>query len=959
MSGLYLVDAMALAYRSFYALMRTGMRAPDGTPTTAIYGFAQALLRVVETRKPSHMAIARDLPGPTFRHTMYPAYKAQRSPMPDDLRAQIPLVEKLAEACGLPILSRETFEADDIMATYARMARAEGLEVYLMTRDKDLMALVDDGTRLFDPGRGGERPEVIDAAWVEGKMGVPPHQIRDFLALVGDASDNVPGVPRVGEKTAAELLKQYPDIDAIYAHLEEIGSKKKALRANLEAGRESMELSRTLVTLRADVEPPLPLESLAFHGLDYAGIRQFLSDLGIRALLPAVEKLAGFPRQEAEREAFAPSFAPGPGAAWVPPPSDLFGDAAAVAGEAAPAKTSARKAAKEAGSLSLFDAETRSAGWAANHQPIESLDDLKFLVSMARGAERIAIHPLLSSDNPREAILLGISFSWNEGLARHLPLGPSLRAIALKDAQEVLRPMLDDNSCHWVGWDAKALRTLLGNHGLAPATTIDDGQLAAYLLAPGERHLSIERQAEARLSLRSATLESVVGSGRAAKSLAEIPLEGVASFACERADLIWRLWPVLEARLRETELLELYTSLELPLQKTLQAMEEAGIALDLDLFRKLSVEMGEQLVALEAKAQEAAGKPFNVASPKQLAEILFVDLGLKSARKTDTGQRSTDSDTLESLKESHALPGIVLEYRELAKLKGTYVDPLPLLVDAQGRVHTRFQQTIAATGRLSSIDPNLQNIPIRGETGRRLREGFIAAGGHLLVSADYSQIELRLLAHMSQDANLREVYAQGHDIHARTAAQVAGVSPEQVTADQRRAAKVVNFGVMYGMGAHALSQQIGVPFAEAKRFIEGFFAAYPSVQPWMDSILENARATGFVTTILGRKRWIREINDANRAIRERAEREAVNTPVQGSAADLIKLAMLAVDRVVASEDIPCRQLLQVHDELVLEVTESDAERVATRLREAMESAMSLSVPLVAETGIGRTWGQAH
>ena len=436
-------------------------------------------------------------------------------------------------------------------------------------------------------------------------------------------------------------------------------------------------------------------------------------------------------------------------------------------------------------------------------------------------------------------------------------------------------------------------------------------------------------------------------------------MEFVAGWACERADLAWRLWPVLAARLAAEDLAGLYEDLELPLQETLRAMEDAGIALDLDLFRKLSSEMGEQMSVLEARAQEASGKPFNVASPKQLAEILFDHLGLKSAGKTATGQRSTDSDTLEALRDNHPLPGIVLDHRELAKLKGTYVDPLPQLVDAKTRVHTRFLQTVAATGRLSSVEPNIQNIPVRGETGRKLRDGFVAAPGHLLVSADYSQIELRLLAHLSGDANLREIYAQGLDIHARTAAQVAGVAPDQVTADQRRAAKVVNFGVMYGMGAHALSQQIGVPFAEAKRFIDGFFAAYPAVQPWMDSVLEGARMTGFVKTILGRKRWIREINDGNRVVRERAEREAVNTPVQGSAADLVKLAMLSLDRLILAESLPCRPLLQVHDELVLEVPEADAARVAVRVRSCLESAMDLSVPLVAETGIGKTWGAAH
>jgi DNA polymerase-1 len=877
---------------------------------------------------------------------MYPAYKAQRSPMPDDLKLQIPLVQSLADACGLPVLSAEGFEADDLMATYARLARAEGMEVYLMTRDKDLMALVDDGTRLFDPGRGGERPEVIDAAWVEGKMGVPPHQVRDFLALVGDASDNVPGVPRVGEKTAAELLKLYPDIDAIYAHLEEIGAKKKALRGHLEAGRESMELSRTLVTLRADVEPPTPLSDLAFTGMDYAGIRQFLSSLGIRALLPQVEKLAGFPRQEALREASAPSFAPGPGGAYVPPADDLF---AAPVPPAPKAETA----------LPLFAEDAPGASWAVNHQPLETNADVADLVKMAQAAPRIALHVLSSSDSPRDAEILGLSISWSEGLARHVALGSARGALPASEVAAALAPLLSDPARAWTAWDAKALRSALEPLGLAPAGRVDDGQLAAYLLAPGERHLALERQAEARLQLRATTTESVLGSGRNARGFADLDLDAAAAWNCERADLALRLWPRLESRLREESLWGLYDTLELPLQDVLMRMEQAGIALDPDLFRETSERMAVQLAELEARAQEAAGKPFNVASPKQLADILFDHLQLKSRGKTATGQRSTDSDTLEALKAEHPLPGIVLEHRELAKLKGTYVDPLPQLVDAQGRVHTRFQQTIAATGRLSSIDPNLQNIPIRGETGRRLREGFVAAPGHVLVSADYSQIELRLLAHLSGDANLREVYVRGEDIHARTAAQVAGTTPDLVTPDQRRAAKVVNFGVMYGMGPHALSQQIGVPFAEAKTFIDGFFAAYPAVQPWMDSVLEGARANGWVSTILGRKRWIREIGDRNRPIRERAEREAVNTPVQGSAADLVKLAMLAVDRLVRDEGLPARQLLQVHDELVLEVEESRASEVAAKVKASMEGAMALSVPLVVEAGIGKTWGAAH
>jgi DNA polymerase-1 len=419
------------------------------------------------------------------------------------------------------------------------------------------------------------------------------------------------------------------------------------------------------------------------------------------------------------------------------------------------------------------------------------------------------------------------------------------------------------------------------------------------------------------------------------------------------------LWPILEADMRGKEVWEVYDTLEIPLSQALRRMEDLGIALDRELFSRLELEMTGQIAALEAKAQEVAGREFNLASPRQLGEVLFDHLGLKSGKKTESGQRSTDSDTLEALRGQHPLPGIALEYRELAKLLGTYVQPLPTLVDSQNRVHTRFQQTIAATGRLSSIDPNLQNIPIRGEMGRKLRTGFVARPGSVLVSADYSQIELRLLAHLSQDEVLLAVYRAGEDIHARTAARVAGVAPESVTADQRRAAKVVNFGVVYGMGPHALAQQTGLSHAEAKKFIEGYFAAYPGVKPYMDSVLEDARRTGFVKTILGRKRWIREINDKNRAFRERAEREAVNTPIQGSAADLIKLAMLRVDEAIGSGKLAARMLLQVHDELVLECAPERSDEVRAMVRELMEGAMDLSVPLSVETGAGANWGGAH
>lgn len=934
MSGLYLVDAMALAYRSFYALLRTDMRAPSGLPTTAVYGFAQALIRVAETRDVSHMAIVRDLPGPTFRHKMYPEYKAQRQPMPDALKEQIPWVEKLADACGLPVVSLPEYEADDLMATYAKIASAEGLPVYLMTRDKDLMALVTDSVKLFDPGRGGERPEEIDSDWVKGKFGVTPAQVRDYLALVGDASDNVPGVPRVGEKTAAELLGQYPDIEAIYSNLATIGVKKKALRANLEAGRASMELSRTLVTLRDDLPPPVPLDDLRYHGMDISRLREFLNDLGMRTLLPALARLG----QKSGAVAVAP----------VHPDTEglgLFG------ADGEPPSGTIWKEEKMAAPVARI---------AGNYQVASSRDDLEMLRQILDAVPTAALDVRAVVPGPSVDRPVGFSVSWGEGIGRYVPLThATLGNASVDEVKEVLGPVFADKNRQWIAADARNGLRALAQQGLAVRGRVDDASLAAYLLAPGDRQSAIDKIAFRRESHSMLAVDGVTGTGRNRKSLDMVDPDAVAAYSAEGADWALRLWPGLKADLEREGLWELYDGMERPLMDVLSEMEEQGVALDRDLFRKLSEEMKEHLVELEARAHQLAGEPFNVASPKQLGEILFAKLGLKGGRKTATGQVSTDSDALEDLKELHPLPAVILEHRESAKLLGTYVDVLPGLCDASGRVHTRFNQMVAATGRLSSSEPNLQNIPIRGELGRRLREGFVASPGNVLIAADYSQIELRLLAHLTGDEALREVYRNGHDIHARTAAQVAGVDPSQVTPDMRRQAKVVNFGVVYGMGAHALSQQLGVPFVEAKRFIDGYFAAYPAVKPWMESVVEEGREKGYVSTLLGRKRWIRELGDKNRAVRERAEREAANTPVQGSAADLVKKAMLLVDREIREAGLPARMLLQVHDELVFESAVDRAQEAATRIRAVMESALTISVPLVAEAGIAPSWGKAH
>lgn len=913
MPGLYVVDAMALAYRSFFALMSARLRGPQGEPTSAVYGFAQALVRVAETREVSHFAVARDLKGPTFRHEMYPEYKAQRQPMPDDLVAQLPLLDELIAACGLPQVSKVGYEADDVMATYALLGKREGLPVYLMTRDKDLMQMVGDGVCLYDPGRGSERPEEIGPDWVVGKLGVRPEQVRDYLTLVGDASDNIPGVAKIGPKTAVDLLTQFGTIENAYANLDQIA--KKSVRGYLEAGRENADLSRRLVSLVTDLELPT-LSDIEYKGLDLDGIERFLTSHGIKALLPTVYKLRG-------NGSTAPVMVGlGVGNAF-----DLFGAAMDMTPPPPP----------------------RPKVPAPNLQPVVDESDLEAVCIQVKSCKRLGVWPLRGQDG-----LVGLGLAVAPGIGRYVPL---VGGVSRERLEEELWPRLEEKESV-VLWGAKAQLRLLRTDGICLAQVCDDAELAAYLLAPGERNNTLEHLAEG-LGLALGEESALLGSGKTRRDAASLSEEEALSFAGARADALLRVWNSLSERLEQEELVGVYRDLELPLSRVLAGMEDSGIALDIPLFQGLSAELGQEMSRLEAKAHELAGHEFNVSSPKQLGTVLFEELSLPHGKKTSTGAWSTDADVLEELAKVHELPRAILEYRELAKLKGTYTDVLPTLCDELDRVHTTFDQTVAATGRLSSIDPNLQNIPVRGEIGRRIRHGFVAAPGHVLLSADYSQIELRLLAHLSGDEALREVYRTGQDVHARTAAGIHGVPPEEVTADQRRFAKVVNFGVVYGMGAHALSGQLGVPHAQAKTFIEGYFAAYPRVQPWMDEVLELARTTGFVKTLSGRKRWIRGLNDRNRAFRESSERMAVNTPVQGSAADLVKRAMLSVDAWIRETGSPARQLLQVHDELVLEVPEELAQETAAKVRELMEGAMNLSVPLIVEVGIARDWGAAH
>ncbi|MDZ7393431.1 MAG: DNA polymerase I [candidate division KSB1 bacterium] len=890
---LFLVDGSALVFRSYYAFIRNPLINSKGENTSAVYGVTRSLLKILQEEQPDYLAVVFDRPEPTFRHQLYEQYKATRQEAPADLIEQLPRVRQVIEALGIPIVEKPGYEADDIIGTLAKRAEQAGLETYVVSGDKDLMQLVSPAIKVYNPRRAGETVEVLDEAAVEEKLGVPPARVIDYLALAGDTSDNVPGVPGIGPKGAAMLLKEFGDLESLLQRLGEV--KRESLRKAIEEHRAELDLSRQLVTIDCNVGIEVPFEQLARREPDAPRLMRLFSELEFSSL---ADQFAQRQRQE------------------------------------------------------------------VLYHTVTTEEQFEQLLAQLRAAGKWAIDLETTSLNPIDAELVGFSFSWRAGEAYYLPVqAPRLDFTPWATPAELLKrlkPLLEDPAIKKCGQNIKFDMAVLKMAGVTLAGVEFDSMIASYLLNPSGRQHNLDSLALEHFGHKKIPISDLIGSGKKQRSMAEVPLAQIAEYACEDADFAWRLQEKLAPQLRQAALWELFEQVEMPLVPVLMQMELDGVCLDVPFLEQMSRDLNEQMEELMARIYDQAGEEFNINSTQQLGRILFDKLKLRKVRRTKTGY-STDVAVLEELAKEHPLPRTILEYRQLAKLKSTYVDALPKLVNPRtGRVHTSFNQTVTATGRLSSSDPNLQNIPIRTEVGSQIRKAFIPPDDeHVILDADYSQIELRIMAHLSGDERLTQAFLDGEDVHRRTAALVFKLAPEEVTPEHRRRAKEVNFGIMYGMGAYGLSSRLEIPIEEAEAFIAAYFATYPGVHQYIMKTLEQAHRQGYVTTLLNRRRYLPEINSDNRRMREFAERTAINMPIQGSAADLIKVAMINISRALRAAGLKTKMILQVHDELVFEVPKDEVEQVRELVRHEMEHAITMNVPIKVDIGVGRNWLEAH
>jgi len=958
---LYIVDALNYLFRAFHAL--PPLSNSRGVPTGAVYGLCQMLLRIEREWRPTHLCVIYDAPGPTFRDKIFAAYKANRPPMPPDLVAQIDLSHQVVEAFGLPVLSQPGVEADDTIASLARQAVGVGLRVVICSSDKDLMQLCSDRIQLLDTMKN----KLLGPAEVQEKFGVPPDRLGDLLALMGDSVDNVPGVVGIGPKTAADLISQYGSLDGVLKHGTEIKGKKGQAIAS---SRDAIEISRRLVRLREDVTLGRDVQDLQRAEPDRARLAELFADLEFTKLLAQMDG--------ARAAAHAPKLAAGSGAETragrrTPvSPVGTSGQPAALPTPRAPsppAGTSGQPATLPTPRASR--APSPATGFAAAPEitalplPPEIVVDRVGLdrLSMAlRAAQACGVAVLAEGTPCPRAALVGLAFALPGGERFYLPVGHRvLGAPAMLPAAQVLAtlgPLLASPEIRKYVHDAKVLDILLRVRGVTMGGLAGDAMLAAYLLDAGRAPYDLADLAAADEAGEVPPRPAWLGSGRNARPAGEISVEEASSPLCSEAWAALVLAHRQEQSMEPLGLTKIYREVELPLVPVLARIECWGIRVDCDFLRQLGNEVGQAIEALEHEIHQAVGTPFNISSPKQLAEILFGKLGLPVIRKTKTGP-STDADVLEELATLHPIPAKVVEYRGLTKLKGTYIDALPALVDPRtGRLYTTFNQAVAATGRLSSSDPNLQNIPIRSELGHRIRNAFVADPGFQIVSADYSQIELRVLAHFSQDPAFLDAFAAGQDIHRRTAAEIFNVALDAVTSEQRRIAKAINFGLVFGQTDFGLAQALHIARADAHSYIERYFQRYARVRQYMDEVIVEARRTGAVSTLLGRTRSLPQIKSSRPQERNYAERMARNTPIQGSAADLLKLAMIRVDREMLRFP-DARLLLTVHDELVFEVKTDEVAAFSAWVKDVMESAYALRVPLVVDVHAGANWGATH
>ena len=895
---LLLFDGNAMVHRAFHALPPLTV-SKTGEMVNAVYGFANTLLKELAELKPTYWAVAFDRPTPTFRHDMFKDYKAQRPKAPEELKSQIKRVHQLVAAFHIPIFEMDGFEADDILGTLSKQASEQAIETIIVTGDNDILQLVMPGVKTLAPKRSFSDTVLYDEEAVEQKYGIKPERITDFKALVGDASDNIPGIPGIGGKTAARLIQKYGSLEEIYKHIEDVTPDK--LQKILSQHQPQAFQSKKLVTIVRDVPINLSLEACQITNYDRDKVVEFFRELEFLKLVPRLPQ--GI--REGTWEGASPS-----------PTGGVY-------------------------------------------QVVNTEVALNELINQLEGASEIAIELESTGKEATIAELVGIAVSPASGKAFYIPLGhPGLNQptqLPLAQVMAGLKPILESTDKGKIAYNGKHNISVLANYGVELANLDFDSMIAAYLL--GEKNLSLKALVLTRLGSEIKSLSDLIGTGKKQVSLASLEMKQVADYACTNVNISWDLKNSLENDLRQQGLWQLFKDMEMPLIPVLAAMERNGIALDTGLLRKMSLELGKEMLRLELEIHNSVGHQFNINSPKQLGKVLFEELNLPSSRKTKSGY-STGASVLEGLRGVHPIIEPVLQYRQLSKLKSTYIDVLPALINPKtGRVHTNFNQTGTATGRLSSSEPNLQNIPVRGEIGRKIRQAIIAPPGVYLLSADYSQIDLRALAHLSQDPDLIAAFISDEDIHSTTASRLFGVPTEEVTPEMRRVAKTVNFGVIYGMSDYGLEQATELSREEAAQFIALYFDRYPKVGEYIEATKKQARKLGYVQTVMGRRRFIHEINSPNRQVREAAERMAINAPVQGTSADIIKVAMVNLHREMKMRKLKSKMLLQIHDELIFEVPQEEVEDMKSLVGKFMPQAIKLCVPLKIDIKLGKNWGE--
>ena len=927
MDKLFLLDAYALIFRAYYAFIKNPRINSKGENTSAILGFVNTLEEVLAKEQPTHIGVAFDPAGGTFRHEAYPEYKAQREATPESIRFAVPHIKEILAAYHIPVLEVAGFEADDVIGTLACQADARQIRTYLMTPDKDYGQLVTENVSIYRPSIGKNGAEIMGPEQVMAKWGLShPSQVIDMLGLMGDASDNIPGCPGVGEKTAMKLIQDFGSVENLLAQTDQL---KGALQKKVTENTEQIRLSKWLATISTEVPVTLDMEALAIQEPNKERLKALFEDLEFRAL---TQKM----------------FAPQPAATKknsMPIQGDLFEGFGTESTTAVELPTEEEQ---ETETLLCYDAEKTA------YRMADTPEERQALMQVLMQAKAVSMDTETTGTEALDARLVGMSFAVEEGEAWYVPV------VQDENIVEEFRPFYECPDILKVGQNIKYDLQVLRNYGIRLAGPMADTMIAHYLLHPEMRH-GMDYLAEAYLRYRTIPITELIGSGKQQKSMADLSPEEIRVYACEDADITLRLHHLFLPQLKEQNLLSLFEDLEMPLVAVLAEMERNGVCLDTAALHETSGKFTRLMEDLEKEIHALAGMEFNIASPKQVGEVLFDRLQITSKpKKTKTGQYVTSEDVLESLRSKHPIVEKILEHRGVKKLLGTYVDALPLLINPRtGHIHTNFNQTITTTGRLSSSNPNLQNIPVRDAMGKEVRKAFVSCPGELFFSADYSQIELRIMAHLSQDANLIDAFMQGHDIHTATAAKIFKKELSEVTADERRKAKTANFGIIYGISAFGLAERMGVSRTEAKQLIDEYFITYPGVKAYMDRSIAMAREEGFTTTLWQRRCYLPDINSHNATVRGYAERNAINAPIQGTAADIIKVAMVRIHKRMQAEGVQSRMILQVHDELNFSVPPHEKETIQRIVIEEMQAAAQLRVPLIADCGWGENWLEAH